>query len=99
MKAANLNPDDPLVRTAVFGEQVQEFLRGDIGSYLIERIERKVQEIEHQLHTCDFATVQDFKLHQARLAMYEGLQAWLGDAVAEGIRATQTLDGEEDIDG
>ena len=35
-----LDPEDPKVRWATFGRQVEDFLTGDIGDYLL-RLDRK----------------------------------------------------------
>lgn len=99
MKPTNLDPNDPLVRTAIFGEQVQDFLRSDIGAFLVTHINAKVHEIECELHERDFDSTEAFKLKQIERRMYESLQAWLGDAIHQGITATAVIDGEEDIDG
>ena len=35
--ARHIDPDEPLVRTAVFGKQVEDFLTSDIGDYLLQK--------------------------------------------------------------
>ena len=97
MRAAGLDPESPTVRTAVFGQQVQDFLHGPIGDFLIKRAETQLHQLIERLKDANpddpFAIV---KL-QAEIKYLEGFERWLGDAVQEGLTAMAIIDGE-DID-
>jgi len=98
VRAANLDPNDPQVRTAVFGQQVQDFLASPIGDYLIKRAEHRLALAIDELKTIDPTKVQAVMALQKEIGLLEGFEAWLGDAVQDGLTAIAALDAEEDAD-
>jgi hypothetical protein len=99
MRPANLDPNDPQVRIAVFGEQVQEFLHSPIGDYLIKQAERELQDAIDQLKAVDPTQVQSVTLLQIQIQQLEKFESWLGAAVQDGLNAIRAIDNEEEIDG
>jgi hypothetical protein len=97
MKEANLDPENPTVRTAVFGQVVQEFLKGEIGDFLIRRAESKLAALTERLKKIQPDKALEIAALQAEIRFLEGFEAWLGDAVREGLTAAAIIDGE-DID-
>lgn len=95
MKAANLDPEDPQVRAAVFGEKVQEFLRGEIGTFLIRRAEAQLEDAVEALKHLDARVPETIIRVQERIKLLENFEGWLGDAVQEGLTAIAIIDGEE----
>lgn len=95
MRALNLDPENPMVRTAVFGEQVQEFLRGPIGRYLIERAEKQLAAAFDHLKVAAADDVIRIMTLQAEIRYLEDFEIWLGAAVQDGLTATAALEGEE----
>ena len=98
MKAAGLDPEDPLVRQAVFGVEVQDFLRGPIGDHLIKRAEDRLAALTRQLKRQDPAEPTKIVLLQAEIRHLEQFEGWLAEAVQAGITATAILDGETDAE-
>lgn len=96
MKAANLDPEDPAVRAAVFGEQVQDFLRSPVGSYLLQRSEQELAEHLYRLKKASPADAAGIAKLQAQIEVLEGFQNWLAEAVQAGLTAIATIDGEEE---
>jgi len=101
VRPLGLDPNDPLVRQAVFGVEVEEFLKGAIGDYLLKQSERQLETALEALKRLDPASpnlsTQLIQL-QERIRLLEGFQAWLGEAVQAGMTATQLIDGEIDAE-
>lgn len=98
MRAANLDPNDPLVRAAVFGEKVQEFLRSDIGDFLLKRAETELTAAINSLKSVDPMQMTTVIILQERIRQLERFETWLGDAVQEGLTAISVIEGEEDAE-
>lgn len=99
MQPRNLDPDDPQVRTAVFGREVEDFLSSPIGDYLIKRAEKALAVSIEQLKTADVDTTHTIIRLQERIRLLENFEGWLGAAVEDGHMAIKALDGEEEVDG
>lgn len=96
MKQLGLNPQNPMVAVAVFGQQVQDFLTGPIGSYLMTRSETRLAILIKELKEAppvDHSLIQSL---QIEIRYLENFQAWLGDAVADGLLAIKQLEAEGD---
>lgn len=94
MRQLGLDPEDPLVRQAVFGVEVQEFLRGPIGAFLLKRAEDRLSVLLGKLKQVrEMAKVTEL---QCEIRFLEKFEGWLAEAVQEGLTATQIIDGEID---
>ncbi len=83
--------DNPLLRTAVFGKQVEQFLDSDIGVYLLQCAKTQSDEAVERLKDVD---PQDWKAVmglQWRIHEAEHIIQWLGDAIRAGLQATEHL--------
>ena|ERR1700679_1746890 len=95
-RALDLNPNDPLVRTAVFGVEVQDFLKGPIGDFLLKRAEQRLSVLLGKLKvTREMSQVTEL---QAEIRHLEGFEGWLAEAVQAGLTATQMLEGDADAE-
>ena len=91
-----IDPDDPMVRTAVFGKQVEDFLHGEIGQYLVKRAEAEVEkDIEKLKNTSPLFVFAIMKL-QHRIELWEGVQQQLADAIMDGQQAMRILEGDDE---
>ena len=100
-RALGLDPEDPLVRQAVFGLEVQEFLQGPIGDFLLKQSERELTTALESLRKINPASptlAVDLLKLQERIRLLEQFQGWLGEAVQAGMTATQIIDGELDAE-
>ena len=91
----SLDPDDPLVRTATFGRQVEDFLETDIGKYLVGRAEQEARTAMDRLKAISpwrRARIRDL---QAQVWRAENFQQWLGNAIVEGRHALQMLQEDD----
>ena len=97
MRPLGLDPDDPLVRQAVFGVEVQDFLNSPIGSFLLTRAEARLANLIEGLKKIDPAQSVAIGAIQAEIRHLEQFEGWLAEAVQAGLTATAIIDGE--IDG
>ena len=91
----NLNPDDPIIHTAVFGKVVENFLNTELGKYLVGRAEREVEEAIDQLKSVAPWRRRRITELQNEIKNGERFQAWLADAIIEGQQALKTIEGDE----
>lgn len=90
----NLDPADPLVKDAVLGKQVEDFVASDVGQYLISRIDCEVDEaVELLKKTYSWRTrrIRDLQNHIFRL---ESIKTWLVQAIATGHDALRMIEDE-----
>lgn len=93
-----LDPQDPLVRQAVFGVEVQEFLRSPIGDHLLKRAESRLETLIDQLKKADPHNPTLVIGLQAEIRHLEMFEGWLAEAVQAGITAVAIIDGEIDAE-
>jgi len=89
-----LDPNDPIVRSAVFGKQVEDFIEGDVGKHIVRRAESEVEEMLDQLKRVSPWRWRRIGQLQARIAALEGIQQWLADAIVDGRQALNLLEGD-----
>jgi len=91
-----IDPDDPLVRTAVFGKVVEDFLQSEIGAYLLQRAiddeEGATKDLIANAAKWDVAQIVEC---QGRIRTAENFRTWLAEAVDAGDQAIK-LGQEED---
>jgi len=89
---AKLDPEDMAVRTAVFGEQVQQFLQSDIGDYLLKRAaEEEAAAIEALVSWKRWEDGPTEAELRERIFRARNFQTWLGEAVQRGLQALELL--------
>lgn len=91
-----LDPEDPKVRWAMFGKQVELFLQGDIGSYLVKRAKQEGDEAVEELKKVDAFDGNAVAAIQLKARVADAVIVWLGDAIAAGESATEQL--KEDLE-
>ena len=91
-----IDPDDPLVRTAVFGKVVEDFLQSEIGAYLLQRALDQEEAATRALvaHAATWS-VREIVECQGRIHTAENFRTWLAEAVDAGDQAIK-LGQEED---
>jgi len=87
-----LNPDDPEVRTAVFGVQVQQFMASDIGLYLMQKADDYAQEAIDSLTRADPEDPKAIRTLQNRILVADLIANWLQEAIAMGEQAESHLE-------
>jgi hypothetical protein len=92
-----LDPEDPRVRWATFGRQVEDFLDGPIGSHLLAKARAQSQEAVEKLKVADPEDVKTIRALQNQALVADSIMGWLGDVIHEGQGALEAL--KEDQDG
>jgi len=86
-----LDPNDPDVRTAAFGQQVQNFMNSDIGQYIEERANAEIMEALAKLRTVDAADANKIRELQMQVAIPERILVWMQEAIQQGNQAFQAI--------
>lgn len=89
--------EDPKLEQAVFGREVEHFIEADsIGVYLVARARQELEEVKEKLLTCDPANTEEIRRLQGRAGICTRFRDWLGEAVAAGFAAQESLQQERD---
>jgi hypothetical protein len=88
----DLDINDPTVRSAVLGRQVEDFLESDIGKYLVQRAEEEGLEALEELKRVSWWRHNRIKWLQNRVWTTDNFQKWLGQAYSEGLMALQNIE-------
>lgn len=89
------DPNDPSVRLAIFGKQVEDFLTSDIGDYLLKYARQQETDGVEQLLRVNPWRRRRIQVLQNQIATAQNFQRWLGEAVAAGQMSLAQLQGEE----
>ena len=92
----NLDPNDPLVRTAVFGRQVEDFFESDIGKFLVEKSDLQRDMAIDALKRVAPWRRRRIQQLQNQIAVAEWFQQWLADAVMDGQQAMRVIEGDDE---
>ena len=93
-----IDPDDPLVRTAVFGKMVEDFLQSEIGAYLLQNALE--EEETHTKALVNNAASWDLTQRvecQGKIWRAQQFRQWLAEAVNAGEQALNL--GQEEQNG
>jgi hypothetical protein len=90
----DLDYDNPLVKSAVLGKQVEAFLESDIGKFLVSKAENEVLEAVEELKRVSWWRKRRIIWLQNRIHTAENFQKWLGEAFSEGLHALHTIEGD-----
>lgn len=91
-----LDLEDPKVRWAMFGKQVQYFLESEIGAYLVSRAKSESEAALEELKAVDPFDGPKVAACQMRAKVADAVILWLGDAIAAGESATEQLKQESE---
>lgn len=86
-----LNPEDPTVRSATFGAQVEQFLNSDIGVYMVERADEQAEAALKELVTADPTQPEVIRAIQNRIKVADSIVSWLREAIEMGEQSKQQL--------
>ncbi len=84
-----------LLDVAVLGEQVDQFLKSDVGRYLMEQAEDEERAGLLQLRVVDYTNSEAVRLAQNRAWRGEHVKAWLRNAISAGLKARMILEDRE----
>lgn len=84
------------MRIAMFGKQVEHFLKSDIGGYLVNRANAESEAALKELRDVDPFDGPKVSAVQMKVKVAESIIIWLGDAIAAGEQATEQLKQEQE---
>ena len=90
-----LDPEDPVVRTAVLGKVVEDFLTSDVGRVLTEYAKTEVDKSTDELKLVSPLRVFRVMKLQHRIEVWEGFQKALANVIMDGLNATKILEGDD----
>lgn len=85
-----------LVDSAVLGEQVDSFVKSDVGQFLLERARVEQAEGYAELKTVSFQDAEGVRAAQNKVWRAESIAQWLNEAIMSGVRAMEVLESRED---
>jgi hypothetical protein len=88
------NRDPDLLEAAVFGKEVEQFLRGNIGAYLIKLAKEQSDAALEKLKSTDPYDHQAIFKLQMGIKVADSIVEWLGEAIAQGMQAQAALEDE-----
>jgi hypothetical protein len=77
---------------------VQEFLKSDVGDFVLKRAQSRIERLTQDLKKADPFKPLEIAACQAELRVMEGFVGWLGDAVQAGLTAMAMIEGEQDVE-
>jgi len=94
-----LNPEDPVVKAAVFGRQVEDFINSEIGRFITKRADDEIADCLEQLKTTDPTFPwgrRKIARIQAQIGVAERVMGWLVEAITNGHQAMNILEDKND---
>ena len=84
-----------LVEVAVLGDQVESFMRSDIGLYLLGYAHAEAAEAIRALKVADPSNVERVRSLQNEVYRAESIKGWLERAIVAGAKAKIVLEDRE----
>jgi hypothetical protein len=88
----SLDPDDPVVESAVLGKEAEDFLTSRIGQYLITRVDSEIEEARLALETTSPWRRRRIQDLQARIWRAQSFKGWMADIITDGRNALQLIE-------
>jgi len=85
-----------LFDVAILGEQVDAFMRSDVGKYLVDKANRELNAALKGLKTVNPAKMQDVQKFQNEVWRAENLITWLSESVMAGLKAKDILEERDE---
>ena len=85
-----------LFNVAVLGEQVDSFIRSDVGQYVVEHIEAEKEKCLQALKTVNPEDSAAIRQAQSDIRRAESMKDWLTSAIIAGLKAKDVLEERED---
>lgn len=86
-----LDPENPDVRRAVFGRQVELFMESDIGQYIAQCAATEIEEATEKLKQVNPENPQAIRTLQFKIHVAESVIGWLADAINSGNQSQEML--------
>ncbi len=83
------------IEMAVFGVEVERFLAGEIGKYLLDRAEIEREKAISEMKTIDPTNANEVRRVQDGLCIPDKIVKWLSEAIESGRAAHDALQEQE----
>lgn len=93
--SSDIKANAELYEVSVLGKQVHDFMKSDVGRYMLQRADFEVNDAFEKLKTCDAANVNEVRRLQNNIWVAESVKTWMAEAVGEGLRALDILEDRE----
>lgn len=87
--------NDELLERAAFGRQVELFWGSAVGGYLRERARTCYSDAIQELKSVDPTDTRAVMRAQANVWKAEEFERWLSEAVLDGLKALDLLEGND----
>ena len=87
---------DALYQSAALGQQIESFLRSDIGKYLQSRANRVYNAAVEEFKRVNPSNADEVRRIQADMWKSEAFIGWMTQGVQEGLTSLGILQGIED---
>jgi hypothetical protein len=91
-----MNEEEVLYDVAVLGKQTEAFFKSDVGKFLLDRIDRDIEDGLNELREMDCFSPEEIYRAQGKVKQAERLRRWLEEAVVAGLKAQTILEERED---
>jgi hypothetical protein len=88
--------NDELLDRAQFGRQVELFWGSRVGGYLRNRAQQVYTEAIQELKAVDPTDAKAVARAQANVWRAESFEQWLTEAMVDGFKALEILEGDDD---
>ena len=88
--------NEELLDRAAFGKQVELFWGSRVGMYLQERARACYSDAIQALKSVDPTDAKAVARAQIEVWKAESFEGWLSEAVLDGLKALEILDGDDD---
>lgn len=85
-----------LYNVAVLGEQVDSFIRSDVGQYVVAHIENEIEQCLQKLRVVNPNDPEAVRQAQSDIRRAESMKDWLTSAIIAGIKAKDVLEERQD---
>ena len=92
-----MEPDEneEMMRRAVFGKQVDNFISSQIGQYMLHRAREQRCAAQDEFKKVSPNNAEKVAEIQNTIMMADNVENWLRDAVGDGLRALNILEDRE----
>jgi len=84
-----------LFAEAMIGRDAEEFLKSDIGNYLLGCADQEIDEAMHELKNVHPWRTRKIKELQNKIWRAESFKQWLAELIIRGQQALQNLESDE----
>lgn len=89
-----------LIASAVLGEQLDSFLRSDVGKYLQSRAQKVYNAAVEEFKRLDASDTEAVRKCQSGMWRAEAFMGWVGQGIQEGLTSLGIIEGiDDEIDG